>query len=434
MYKGFDIINNGSTLLELLVMATIFVILGYLLAWLLGMRKLNEYWARININRNEIENFKKAINYDDLLTTISTKLATLEKKYSKLKVPTIDQLDPSAFVTKDSFRNLKIQNHINKSELIEFLELKDVVRDNELSRYLLQSQSENFATKDDIPKFEESSFVQRSELSNFAQKSEIPKLDLTQYALKSELADFITKDSEHLKNNNVDSSEFVKQKELEKFAMANQLQKFALKDDLTSYMKFGDFKNQFNKMNTEDAISGYVKKEDLAPYLKKVDRPDPVDITTFTSKNDFNKLNMKISELNNLKQTLEMLQSESQSQRSIISELKERLADLPVKKKQVVELDSKGIPKKTITHLLSIKDIVATKSIRDDLQEIKGIGEFIEKKINALGIFTFKQISKLNKDDVQLITEAIKFFPGRIIRDDWVGQAKSKVSKLPTFD
>lgn len=66
----------------------------------------------------------------------------------------------------------------------------------------------------------------------------------------------------------------------------------------------------------------------------------------------------------------------------------------------------------------------ANEDVKDDLKLIKGIGPFIEKKLNALGIFTFKQISNFNDQDKDIVNEAIEFFPGRIKRDDWVGQAK----------
>ncbi len=65
----------------------------------------------------------------------------------------------------------------------------------------------------------------------------------------------------------------------------------------------------------------------------------------------------------------------------------------------------------------------ATAAEKDDLTMIKGIGSFIEKKLNAVGIFTFEQISKLDASDIEMLTTAIEFFPGRIERDDWVGQA-----------
>lgn len=59
----------------------------------------------------------------------------------------------------------------------------------------------------------------------------------------------------------------------------------------------------------------------------------------------------------------------------------------------------------------------------NDLTAISGIGGWIEMKLNALEIFTFQQIANLNNDDVELLTEAIEYFPGRIERDEWVHQA-----------
>ena len=61
---------------------------------------------------------------------------------------------------------------------------------------------------------------------------------------------------------------------------------------------------------------------------------------------------------------------------------------------------------------------------KNDLTEIKGIGSFLEKKLNMLGIYTFDQISRFDANLIEKVTTAIEFFPGRIERDDWVGQAK----------
>lgn len=65
----------------------------------------------------------------------------------------------------------------------------------------------------------------------------------------------------------------------------------------------------------------------------------------------------------------------------------------------------------------------ATEADKDDLTRIKGIGSFLEKKLNALGLYTYEQISRFDADMIEKVTTAIEFFPGRIERDDWVGQA-----------
>jgi predicted flap endonuclease-1-like 5' DNA nuclease len=67
---------------------------------------------------------------------------------------------------------------------------------------------------------------------------------------------------------------------------------------------------------------------------------------------------------------------------------------------------------------------VASASEKDDLKSIKGIGPFIEEKLNALGIFTFEQISKMTAKIEEEVNVAIEFFPGRVKRDEWAKQAK----------
>ncbi len=69
----------------------------------------------------------------------------------------------------------------------------------------------------------------------------------------------------------------------------------------------------------------------------------------------------------------------------------------------------------------------AKKEEEDDLTIINGIGGWIKEKLNALDIFTFRQISNFTDEDVQLVTEAIEYFPGRIERDEWIHQARELV-------
>ena len=66
----------------------------------------------------------------------------------------------------------------------------------------------------------------------------------------------------------------------------------------------------------------------------------------------------------------------------------------------------------------------ASEDDKDDLKNIKGIGPFLERKLNALGIYTYKQISNMTPELEDQVNEAIEFFPGRIKRDNWVKQAK----------
>ena len=61
---------------------------------------------------------------------------------------------------------------------------------------------------------------------------------------------------------------------------------------------------------------------------------------------------------------------------------------------------------------------------KDNLQRINGIGPFIEKKLNALGIYRFEQIARLNEKDIDKINKIIDLKPGFIRQVEWVRQAK----------
>lgn len=68
---------------------------------------------------------------------------------------------------------------------------------------------------------------------------------------------------------------------------------------------------------------------------------------------------------------------------------------------------------------------MAETSEKQDLTRINGIGPYIEQKLNEIGIYNYQQISRFKDEDIRVLTELIDFFPGRIERDDWVGQAES---------
>ncbi len=59
----------------------------------------------------------------------------------------------------------------------------------------------------------------------------------------------------------------------------------------------------------------------------------------------------------------------------------------------------------------------------DDLKRIKGIGKVNEEVLNELGIFHFNQIAAWTPSEVKWMGIYLAF-PGRIDREDWLGQAR----------
>ena len=82
--------------------------------------------------------------------------------------------------------------------------------------------------------------------------------------------------------------------------------------------------------------------------------------------------------------------------------------------------EPESVPSIRFTHIG-----VGNPKSEDDLTKIRGIGEVIAEQLKEAGINTFRQISRMEKQDIDAVTTLIEFFPGRIEQDDWVGQAKA---------
>ncbi len=80
--------------------------------------------------------------------------------------------------------------------------------------------------------------------------------------------------------------------------------------------------------------------------------------------------------------------------------------------------------------LVQLKDMIenslpyANNTTKDDLKRINGIGPFIEEKLNAVGIYSYEQVSLLDDDFIDVLTAAIGFFSDRIKRGRWIEQAR----------
>ena len=71
-----------------------------------------------------------------------------------------------------------------------------------------------------------------------------------------------------------------------------------------------------------------------------------------------------------------------------------------------------------------VKFMDAPDGEKDDLKKISGVGPVLEKALNDLGIFHFRQVAAFTQADIDAV-EGETNFPGRVERDDWIGQAKT---------
>ena len=60
----------------------------------------------------------------------------------------------------------------------------------------------------------------------------------------------------------------------------------------------------------------------------------------------------------------------------------------------------------------------------DDLQQIDGIDDGLERRLNTLGITTLLQLSRMDDEASDDVNDAIEYMPGRIRRQLWAEQAR----------
>jgi len=64
----------------------------------------------------------------------------------------------------------------------------------------------------------------------------------------------------------------------------------------------------------------------------------------------------------------------------------------------------------------------------NDLTQIKGVGEELQKRLNKFGVTQYAQIANFSDEDIAQIDEVLNF-KGRIEREDWVGQSQALLAE-----
>ncbi|MEK1889237.1 MAG: NADH-ubiquinone dehydrogenase [Phyllobacterium sp.] len=92
-------------------------------------------------------------------------------------------------------------------------------------------------------------------------------------------------------------------------------------------------------------------------------------------------------------------------------------------------LEAPARPKAVVVDTASVQPATPDASAQaNDLKRISGIGPKLEQVLNGMGIRTYAQIAGWTAEDVARVDDELKF-GGRILRDDWVGQANLLMGK-----
>ncbi len=116
----------------------------------------------------------------------------------------------------------------------------------------------------------------------------------------------------------------------------------------------------------------------------------------------------------------------------------ESLADAPAAASSDAPSDAAGSRDEPTTSGLETVSFMAAlrEGAPDDLTKIRGVGQKLESTLNGLGIYFYRQIADWSEADIAEMDAKLKF-PGRILRDDWRGQARrllGRSSDLPSTE
>lgn len=141
----------------------------------------------------------------------------------------------------------------------------------------------------------------------------------------------------------------------------------------------------------------------------------PSSTADYVSKNEYNELQQR---LNAIEASLSKVSSENSQLRSDLQTLEKKSDNVSVST-DTDEPELKILSEKTVLN----EKIIVDDRPKDDLTKIEGIGDFIAKKLHSVGVFTYEDIAQWDNDTIKSITSSIEYIPGRILKDNWVGQA-----------
>ncbi|MBL7793065.1 MAG: hypothetical protein JNK77_12115, partial [Saprospiraceae bacterium] len=115
-----------------------------------------------------------------------------------------------------------------------------------------------------------------------------------------------------------------------------------------------------------------------------------------------------------IEEKLRLLESENSSLRQSLDELKPLSAPQTTAAAPMIAFSLEEEPEEDIFEPGN-KDVLREKIVietppKDDLSLIKGIGPFLEQKLNQLGIYTFDQVSQWDQTDIERVTHDIGYF------------------------
>jgi predicted flap endonuclease-1-like 5' DNA nuclease len=185
-----------------------------------------------------------------------------------------------------------------------------------------------------------------------------------------------------------------------------------------------DYKSQVELWREKHLKISQQKSSNLISEKEKLQRhKSELESSLKDSRNETREVQSRLQEIEKEIGTLRYRNRQVEFQTKELEESNSKL------KEEIENLAAERKEKKAISDHPFVRPVEADE--KDDLTKIKGVGPFIEKRLNMIGIYTFQQLAELSPEMIDRVGAAIEFFPHRIIRDDWVGQAKAFTHTTP---
>jgi predicted flap endonuclease-1-like 5' DNA nuclease len=152
--------------------------------------------------------------------------------------------------------------------------------------------------------------------------------------------------------------------------------------------------------------------------LPKVDTHDPVDLAPLAGK--IESLEQRVSRIPRPEKVdVKPIANRLQSVETELARLGKRLSR-PQAQSATPREREPSAKKRAEPRILS----AALYGKKDNLRLISGVGPKLENLLNKNGVYYFWQVASWSRSDIKMVDERLDSFKGRILRDDWVRQAK----------
>jgi len=203
------------------------------------------------------------------------------------------------------------------------------------------------------------------------------------------------------------------------------------------------YTEEMEKEKREDLILDRIgQRKDSIDWVKIgiSDGNSPDDLAMINGIDEFTQRKLNSLGIFTYQQIANFDSQASQEVNDALELLPEKVIELAWTQQAITMLELKGVDETAKTAESAEDDVIADLSASqinwsqigeagdrksDDLSLIKGVDPEIQKKLKVLGIRTFDQISRMDKETAEAVNGALGMMPGRVLKMMWTDQAKS---------